>query len=387
MLLYLTRRVLDEQAVEIHEQEVGHQVFGRPTDYDTTADNIVRVHASMLRKRLEQYFDEEGRHETLVLRIPKGNYVPEFQERVLAAAEPEADLAAARRQRQPWIPILAVLCLLLASLSLYLWRQQRPAAATPERTENARVRSFWKQLFTPAHATDVVLNDAALGIYQRLDRQPLSLSHYFDRDYLRALRASAQAAHLPPSSANLLVHARLTSFWNVSILWKLGRLPEVQRARVHLYFARDYSFHALKRHNVILVGNERSNPWIQLFHNRLLAKWSAQAFNSTASADGAIERMPAASARQTHAASFAVSLLSNLAGNGKVLVITSSGGSAANAAISFLTNSAQLIRLGQCLQVPPHTSIFPDFEARFLIQTHAAMPRKIQIANCRKLSG
>ena len=52
LLVYLTTRVLEEDALEIHEQEVGHRVFGRPAHYDTGSDNIVRVHASMLRKRL-----------------------------------------------------------------------------------------------------------------------------------------------------------------------------------------------------------------------------------------------------------------------------------------------------------------------------------------------
>src|SRR5579872_749868 len=49
MFLYLCERVLDHSAEVIHEQEVGHRVFGRPPDYDTNADNIVRVHASTLR--------------------------------------------------------------------------------------------------------------------------------------------------------------------------------------------------------------------------------------------------------------------------------------------------------------------------------------------------
>ena len=53
LLQYLTGRVLEDEGCEIREHEVGHKVFGRSPDYDSTADNIVRVHASMLRKRLE----------------------------------------------------------------------------------------------------------------------------------------------------------------------------------------------------------------------------------------------------------------------------------------------------------------------------------------------
>src|SRR5579872_7111643 len=102
MLIYLADRVLDEEAGEIHEQEVGHRVFGRPANYDTTSDNIVRVHASMLRKRLEQYFAAEGVDETLILEIPKGNYAPVFHDRDAAVA-PVAIPDAAPTDWRLWI--------------------------------------------------------------------------------------------------------------------------------------------------------------------------------------------------------------------------------------------------------------------------------------------
>src|SRR5260370_30280299 len=85
LLQYLCDRVVEDEAGEIHEHEVGHRVFGRPVDYDTASDNIVRVHASMLRKRLEQYFTAEGSRETLIVEIPKGNYAPVFRERTQPA--------------------------------------------------------------------------------------------------------------------------------------------------------------------------------------------------------------------------------------------------------------------------------------------------------------
>jgi len=71
LFLYLCKRVLEESADDIHEREVGHKVFGRPPDYDAVADNIVRVHASMLRKRVAQYFATEGCQESIVIDIPK----------------------------------------------------------------------------------------------------------------------------------------------------------------------------------------------------------------------------------------------------------------------------------------------------------------------------
>ncbi len=94
LLVYLCNQVIREGAIEIHEQEVGHAVFGRAEDYDTALDNIVRVHASTLRKRLEQFFAEEGCGEPVVIELLKGNYAPLFRERVVTEAPAEVPAAA-----------------------------------------------------------------------------------------------------------------------------------------------------------------------------------------------------------------------------------------------------------------------------------------------------
>ena len=42
LLMYLSHQVLEAKATEIHEQEVGQEVFGRPLAYDTASDNRSR---------------------------------------------------------------------------------------------------------------------------------------------------------------------------------------------------------------------------------------------------------------------------------------------------------------------------------------------------------
>src|SRR5579863_3488251 len=72
-LQYVGQRSIKEGLEQIHEQEIGANVFGRPPDYDTSLDNIVRVNASELRKRIEDYFATDGAAETLVMEIPRGS--------------------------------------------------------------------------------------------------------------------------------------------------------------------------------------------------------------------------------------------------------------------------------------------------------------------------
>src|SRR5579864_3438420 len=162
LLLYLSDRVLEGDAAEIHEQEVGHRVFGRPVDYDTSSDNIVRVHASTLRKRLEQYFAAEGSGEALLMEIPKGNYAPVFRERTEPeiVPAPQGVLLPVRDRR---VTILAAAALLFAcSTAFLLVRQSAPQASRSAAAVSPTVRQFWPQVFAPDHPTDIVLDDAAV---------------------------------------------------------------------------------------------------------------------------------------------------------------------------------------------------------------------------------
>src|ERR1017187_10030994 len=82
-LLYVGAQSLKDGCPDIHEQEIGAKVFGKPLAYDRGQDNIVRVSATELRKRIELYFASEGAHEMLILEIPRGAYKPIFRRRSL----------------------------------------------------------------------------------------------------------------------------------------------------------------------------------------------------------------------------------------------------------------------------------------------------------------
>ena len=69
------------------ERLIGMEVFGRPADYDAGADPVVRVEARRLRRKLAEYYDGQGREDPLEIRLPKGGYLPTFEERAANAAK------------------------------------------------------------------------------------------------------------------------------------------------------------------------------------------------------------------------------------------------------------------------------------------------------------
>jgi hypothetical protein len=385
LLLYLAGRVLDDEAGEIHEQELGHKVFGRPPDYDTASDNIVRVHASMLRKRLEQYFASEGADEPVILEIPKGNYAPVFRVRteqmlVLPAAPPERPA-----DWRLWTLSAVAFLLACSTAFLLLWPSSQGKLGTSASTAAPTVRLLWSQVFQPNRATDIVLDDAAVGLYQELTGRPLSLSDYFDRDYLRGLPQSAAAAHLDERAASWIVLRKHSSFADANFVWKLLQMPGIDTHRGILRFARDYSFRELKADNAVLLGNSRSNPWIEPFEAKLGLRWisdpAAGVYYPTDAWDSA-KNFHTGETSGTYEGYFAASLLPNLGGSGNVLIVSGTGGSAINGGFDFLSDEQAVSDLRKKLP-SAQVNAFPFFEALIKVKGRSGSPRDSTVLFCR----
>jgi hypothetical protein len=375
LIEYLCDRVLNEGVGEIHEQEVGHAVFGRSNDYDTALDNIVRVHASTLRKRLEQYFAEEGRDETVIIELPKGNYAPVFRQRtVTAEAAPRAALEpepVATEKRNPIVMILAATTSLFAFTTMLLLVQHSPKAQAVSLPP--AVKAFWGAVFVPNQKTNIVMDDAALALYQELDGHPIALSEYFDRSYLRRL--------VDKPSLNSIALKRQSSYASVSLLYQFSKTAAALNSDWAPHFARDYVFRELKSDRAILLGNSRSNPWIEPFDSHVGIHWIYDAATSnyypvdTSGGGKADQYKPSAEHPDGYCS---IALLPNLGGNGNVVVLSGTGGAATAAAGAFLVDGE---RMGQLLaKLPqPARGQFPNFEALIRIPSRSRLPKNAEI--------
>jgi hypothetical protein len=92
-LRFVCDRSLEGKTSEINERQIGFHVFGRMEGYNANDDNIVRSYARTLRKRLEEYFTTEGKHEDLLLFIPRGGYLPVFSPKNSETAAPEQSVS------------------------------------------------------------------------------------------------------------------------------------------------------------------------------------------------------------------------------------------------------------------------------------------------------
>ncbi len=79
-LRYVVNETLAGRADHIKGYTVAQEVFQRDADFDPQLDPVVRIEASRLRRSLERYYLTAGRHDRLFIDLPKGGYVPKFEQ-------------------------------------------------------------------------------------------------------------------------------------------------------------------------------------------------------------------------------------------------------------------------------------------------------------------
>jgi TolB-like protein len=74
----------------LRERMIGAEMFGRPIDYDTANDAVVRVKATEIRKKLAQFYQELNETPAVRIELPPGSYVPKFHWKSLESVQPQA---------------------------------------------------------------------------------------------------------------------------------------------------------------------------------------------------------------------------------------------------------------------------------------------------------
>jgi TolB-like protein len=89
-LQLIVEHALEGEVDNLRERMIGAEMFGRPIDYDTGSDSVVRVKATEVRKKLAQYYlEREGTPPPVRIELPSGSYVPRFIfEPLIATAHP-----------------------------------------------------------------------------------------------------------------------------------------------------------------------------------------------------------------------------------------------------------------------------------------------------------
>lgn len=385
LLSYVVERVLEGDDTSLSEQKIGMAVFERRASYDTGADNIVRVNATELRKRLEAFYADEGASAPVLIKVPRGSYKPTFHRRAPEAAdvplseriaeEPEAVTTAGpysepgpklwqtSSEEQPVLPLktVGVRRLLLPLVSVLLMIALSFGAVQTVRLHllsrqiapwrNGRISTqFWQNFFAPNQTTTIVLADTSFALAQDLSNYQLTLDDYLRQGYRQGSGISSLSA-LDETTKQRVV-AMMASRNSGSIAdfvtaRHILALNPVSPA-LHIQFARDFSGEALRQDSTILIGSTRSNPWVEPFQEKLFYRMQASPVGSNIEVH--VTR-PTANEKASYSTSAApnrtdgfciVAFLPSLNGEGKTLIIAGTDSQATEAGGDFMVQENTL---------------------------------------------
>jgi hypothetical protein len=121
-LEFMGEKALTGETEHIKEYAIATQVFKKSKNFDPRMDPIVRVHASHLREKVDQYYQGPGHADAVRIGIPKGSYLLQFSRRRSRLRVPESAFR--------WVSLVLLALLLVQSAlwvrSLHLQREAAP---------------------------------------------------------------------------------------------------------------------------------------------------------------------------------------------------------------------------------------------------------------------
>jgi hypothetical protein len=78
ILRFIVEKSIADRVGEIKEYTIATEVLGRPKEFNSKDDNIVRVQVHRLRKKLDEYYKGEGARDQVQIFIPRGHYYPQY---------------------------------------------------------------------------------------------------------------------------------------------------------------------------------------------------------------------------------------------------------------------------------------------------------------------
>ena len=417
-LIYVGNEVVLHGAQDLHEQQIGTAVFGRSDSYDTSQDNIVRVNATELRKRLETYFAGEGLGEPLIFEIPRGTYSPVFRLRPrtpinLPVEEPsivEGLVLPEDPSTQEALPppsnafpsaipasrkrLEAALVLIILFLAAWLVfdgrRNEQNQLALHKWQSGPALSAFWGNFFGRKMPPEVVLADSSFGLAQDVLHKQLSLAEYLNFRYRAAESTMPLSSEASQQQRKDLAVIFSRSTGSIGDFRVARRITELQTGYdgTRLVFAREYAGHRLRWNNTIFVGSSRSNPWVELFEDRMQyhIRQSHDSAPSVVAVDNPTaaeqDRYPFSADVETKTAYCVIVFLPNPTNTGNTLIIAGTDSQATEAGGDFMTSEEDLEKLQTLLK----QQSFPYFQILLQISRANGTPLESKIVSYRVVS-
>jgi hypothetical protein len=150
LITYIGDKYFNGETEKLHEYAIATEVFGRSkSTFNAGEDAIVRVEVHRLRKRLREYYENEGKDHLVQLSIPSGTYIPVFTRQPVDDGFGAADVSQAESKARWWFYPAAFGAVALVALCVYALTRTHKA----QRNSSAGVSSGSAAAASPGAAS------------------------------------------------------------------------------------------------------------------------------------------------------------------------------------------------------------------------------------------
>ena len=165
LLIFLANKTFSGEADRLKEYSIGLDALGKPATYDPRSDAAVRLQASRLRQKLEDYYRKEGQLDPIVIELPKGGFkiawhttggdpvavIPALPA-VAVEAVPETESSQLKKWRGLAIAATIIAAILgLVSIKALSRPSQTPLVNTATGESTADLEALWTPLISSGH--------------------------------------------------------------------------------------------------------------------------------------------------------------------------------------------------------------------------------------------
>jgi hypothetical protein len=279
LLKFIFEKSLAGDLDSLKEYTIATEALGRPPDFDPKADSIVRIQVQRLRKKLEEYYSDEGRGDPVRIVIPSGHYIPEFRthpepgppkkiDEPLVPSSPDRSLVASSRQLSHRFLIGLVVALLgaVVIVGLYLSRAVGLRASAKPSPLPSSLVPLW-QVFVPPNAPPLIVYSNAMFLtddYGDVYRVSLSSAHPLPSG--AKIPSLSGLENIPPTlprTANLRYFDLYTGTGEVVAAVKVARLLSAEKQDFSVERSGLVSYDNVRGGNVIFLGGSAEDAVLE----------------------------------------------------------------------------------------------------------------------------
>ncbi len=252
------------------EQNIAVEVLQKNEDFDPSIDTSVRVYIHKLRKSLDKYYQNEGKHDKIKLEIPKGHYDVNFvlRHRFRKGIDSFGYSIKKLFYVLPWV-------LLIASLSYIYLFQPTKNAETEQNLNNTF--HFLAHFMDDTHPKLVVLGDR----FFYKERHTNTGRETWVRDYTINSKNEFEAYKNEYPDENILYRPDVF-FFSREVVWPLQYIMPVlvnAKSKFSFYLASTLTYHELQNNDIIFIGNYNATGVLKDVLEKLYFKYDRKNHN------------------------------------------------------------------------------------------------------------